>query len=597
MICVLQFDAASVAALDRLLADGRLPNLAALLERGRRVELETPAADFAAGAFYTLYSGVELGDHGIFYPFQWSAAEQRARYATAFDGAAAGLGAARRVGPAHAGDRSVREPAAAPRRGRLRLRLGLRRPGRAAALVAAARTPAAASRAATGAARRRPRSSAGRGRGTCSRCARSWSRRPGRIAALAEELLARERFDLAWLTFSAAHLAGHQFWDLSQLDATALDPGARATARDGARRRLRRRRRRARPGARGAAAGRRRDRHLGRRHGREHEPRRPAARDARPGARRRPGRRRRRRRDLAPARGDARRPARRRSPARSRTARRSSSPPGSSSAGSTGRRRGPSPTRPTTRATCGSTFAAASATGSSTRPRPTPCWTRSPPGSRRSPTPTAPRRSRAWSARPTSTRAPTPTGCPTWSSAGRTAPATTLATLSLAAVRRGAARGGRLGALGQPHAGRRLGRGGARGELVARAHAAAAAGGRGGDRLRGHRRGPRWPTRGAAAAPAGLGWVGEELAAASSRFARVRCACLQRAPSFPGLEARKVGFRGIGALVAELSAPRHPYPAPPTSRPPPPPRWPPGRPRPAPRRPRPSANPRRTSPA
>ena len=70
MICVLQFDAAGAAVLDRLLAEGRLPNLAALAAHGRRHELETPAVDFAAGAFHTLYSGRELGDHGVFYPFQ-----------------------------------------------------------------------------------------------------------------------------------------------------------------------------------------------------------------------------------------------------------------------------------------------------------------------------------------------------------------------------------------------------------------------------------------------------------------------------------------------------------------------------------------------
>ena len=85
MICVLQFDAASVALLDRLLDAGRLPHLAGLIERGRRIELQTPAVDFAAGAFYTLYSGVELADHGIFYPFQWDAGAQRARYARAFE--------------------------------------------------------------------------------------------------------------------------------------------------------------------------------------------------------------------------------------------------------------------------------------------------------------------------------------------------------------------------------------------------------------------------------------------------------------------------------------------------------------------------------
>jgi hypothetical protein len=71
--------------LSRLQAAGRLSNLADLTRRGRRLELTTPARDFAAGAFHSLYSGVELGDHGIFYPFQWAADEQRARYAGAFD--------------------------------------------------------------------------------------------------------------------------------------------------------------------------------------------------------------------------------------------------------------------------------------------------------------------------------------------------------------------------------------------------------------------------------------------------------------------------------------------------------------------------------
>jgi predicted AlkP superfamily phosphohydrolase/phosphomutase len=227
VICVLQFDAASVGALERLLAAGRLPNLAAMIRDGRRVELETPAVDFAAGAFYTLYSGVELGDHGIFYPFQWSAAEQRARYATAFEAPPAVWERLARSGmrtlaidpyesrpPEHAegvfvcgwgfADRVVlprwsRPPGA----GRHFERLHGRGPSateifgrpRVADLLALRRKLLAA---------------------------------PARIATLAEQLLARERFDLAWLTFSAAHLAGHQFWDLSQLDESALQPSDRA---------------------------------------------------------------------------------------------------------------------------------------------------------------------------------------------------------------------------------------------------------------------------------------------------------------------------------------------------------------------------------
>ena len=84
MLAVLQFDSPSLAVLDRMLDAGRLPALAGLRGRGVWHELETPATHFAAGAFHTLYSGTELADHGLFYPFQWSAADQRVRYTTAF---------------------------------------------------------------------------------------------------------------------------------------------------------------------------------------------------------------------------------------------------------------------------------------------------------------------------------------------------------------------------------------------------------------------------------------------------------------------------------------------------------------------------------
>jgi predicted AlkP superfamily phosphohydrolase/phosphomutase len=226
VICVLQFDAASVAALERLLAEGRLPHLAELTQRGERVELETPAVDFAAGAFYSLYSGVELADHGIFYPFQWSAAEQRARYATAFEAPPAvwerlATAGARTLAidpyesrpPANANgvfvcgwgfaDRVVLPRWSRPERlGRELARRHGRGPGATEIFG-----------------RPRPRD--------LLRLREKLVAAPGRIAALAEELFARESFDLAWLTFSAAHLAGHQFWDLSQLDASRLDAETR----------------------------------------------------------------------------------------------------------------------------------------------------------------------------------------------------------------------------------------------------------------------------------------------------------------------------------------------------------------------------------
>jgi predicted AlkP superfamily phosphohydrolase/phosphomutase len=227
MICVLQFDAASVSRLESLLEQGRLPNLASLIEVGGRVELETPAVDFAAGAFYTLYSGVELGDHGIFYPFQWSAAEQRARYATAFE-----------APPAvweRLAESGLRTLAIDPYESRP--------PARADGVFVCGwgftdRVVMPRWSRPQGAAREYARRF-GRGPGATEIFGRPRVRdllalrqklveAPARIAMLAEELLARERFDLAWLTFSAAHLAGHQFWDLSQLDADDLDHRRRA---------------------------------------------------------------------------------------------------------------------------------------------------------------------------------------------------------------------------------------------------------------------------------------------------------------------------------------------------------------------------------
>jgi predicted AlkP superfamily phosphohydrolase/phosphomutase len=221
MICVLQFDAASVRVLDRLLEDGRLPNLAGLRERGSRYELETPALDFAAGAFYTLYSGIELADHGIFYPFEWSAREQRARYARAFEAppavwerlAAAGLRTLA-IDPYES-----RPPARAE--GMLVCGWGF------ADRVVLPRWSR------PGSAGRRLARRFGRGPSATEIFGRPRTRdllrlrevlvdAPGRVAALAEHLLAREPFDLAWLTFSAAHLAGHQFWDLSHIDRSSL---------------------------------------------------------------------------------------------------------------------------------------------------------------------------------------------------------------------------------------------------------------------------------------------------------------------------------------------------------------------------------------
>ena len=216
MICVLQFDAASVAVVDRMLAAGRLPVLAGLIDRGRRVALETPANHFAAGAFHTLYSGIELADHGLFYPFQWDAAAQRARYMTAFPAPPAIWERLARAG--------LRTLAIDPYESRppsdwngtyvcgwgFRDRVVLPRWS-----LPAAAGSALAKRHGAG-----PHATEIFGRPTVRDLLALRDKlvaAPARVATAAIELLRRNSYDLTWLTFSAAHLAGHQFWDLSQL--------------------------------------------------------------------------------------------------------------------------------------------------------------------------------------------------------------------------------------------------------------------------------------------------------------------------------------------------------------------------------------------
>lgn len=224
MLAILQFDAASAAVLQRLLDDGRLPTLAGLHDRGIYHDLDAPATQFAAGAQHTLYSGVELGEHGLFYPFQWSAEDQRARYMHDFYGPPPiwerlGREAGTRtlavdpyesreaVNPPPGSlvcgwqlhDRVVLRQWSHPHGTHRKLErlFGKPQPVDEVFGLHTAREMLALRRRLLGA--------------------------PGRVADAATLFLQEEPFDLAWLTFCAAHIAGHQFWDLSQVEPAGLD--------------------------------------------------------------------------------------------------------------------------------------------------------------------------------------------------------------------------------------------------------------------------------------------------------------------------------------------------------------------------------------
>ena len=225
MLAVLQFDAASARILGRLRGEDRLPNLAALEARGTRFDLEAPATMFAAGAQHTLYSGMELADHGLFYPFQWSAPDQRARYMADFyappsvwEQLAPTGSRTLAVDPYESRPPTVTPPGALVCGWQLHDRVVLRRWDSPTGV------------------HRRLQQAFGRpqpvdevfGRHSVKEMLRLRRRllgAPARVADAATLLLGDGPYDLAWLTFCAAHVAGHQFWDLSQLDSAELDDG------------------------------------------------------------------------------------------------------------------------------------------------------------------------------------------------------------------------------------------------------------------------------------------------------------------------------------------------------------------------------------
>jgi hypothetical protein len=210
-LAVIQLDAVSLPLVERLIDEGRLPALAELRGRGRWCPLGGSTADLQGAAAATVHSGVRPGRHGVYYPFEWSAADQRMR---ARDGESGPEPVWARLG--RAGRRSlVIDPYDAARvravegvavcgwqvtnrvtlprwsapgrvQGDLTRRFG--KPGAADEIFGGARL------------------------GELVRLRGVLLDAPGRVVAAAGELLRDERLDLAWIELVAPHLAGHQFW-------------------------------------------------------------------------------------------------------------------------------------------------------------------------------------------------------------------------------------------------------------------------------------------------------------------------------------------------------------------------------------------------
>jgi predicted AlkP superfamily phosphohydrolase/phosphomutase len=212
VLAVFTLDAASLPLTERLLDEGRLPALAALRERGRWMSLETPAEHFASGMYQPLYSGVDLREHGIYFPYQWSAGEQRLRHVQHFpapepvwERVARDGGRALVVDPYESRppgvkgvdylsgwqfvNRATLERSSVPPGLHRSL---ARRHGRAPIVEEVFGRPTA--------------------RGL-RRIRRHFAAGPRRVADAITELLGQNAYDLVWVSFPVVHLGGHQLWD------------------------------------------------------------------------------------------------------------------------------------------------------------------------------------------------------------------------------------------------------------------------------------------------------------------------------------------------------------------------------------------------
>ncbi len=216
MIAVIQFDAASMASMERLLAQGALPAFADLRRRGTWFDLETPARDFEGAAAYTLYTGVHLGDHGLYYPWQWCASEQRVRF---FDDLPAPEAVWERLGRDNRRCLVIDPYEMRPPQTMDGFYLsGWQFKNRV--VLRSRSMPKSLHRQLVRELGRPPVGEEVYGKSELRQLLRlkhSLVAAPRRGAELIETLLKREEFDFLWISLSAAHLGGHKFLDMTRI--------------------------------------------------------------------------------------------------------------------------------------------------------------------------------------------------------------------------------------------------------------------------------------------------------------------------------------------------------------------------------------------
>lgn len=227
MIAILQFDSVSLPHFHRYLEEGRLPAFAKLRSRGHWLSLQTPALRWEGATYFTLYSGRDVNEHGIYFPFLWSAADQRVRpqddypipaavwerlakngkkslVIDPYEGKAPNLMEGKALCGWQFKHKVTLRQWSVPRGLDRELERRFGGPSLVEEVFGRPSLPYLT--------RMRDRLLAA----------------PRRAADVAAALLAEEQFDLVWITMSSCHIAGHWFLDPSRLPQDYPDPRVKA---------------------------------------------------------------------------------------------------------------------------------------------------------------------------------------------------------------------------------------------------------------------------------------------------------------------------------------------------------------------------------
>jgi hypothetical protein len=217
MIAVVSLDALSLPRTERLLAEGRMPVLAALRERApMRPMADTDGIELLHGAiFFTLPTGLRPARTGRFYPFVWDPGTQRVQPdLRPIEGTVwhAVSEAGRRVVliDPYEGWPAGKIHGAVLGGWQLHNRVTMRRLGLPAALATELRREHGGSRTLDEVYGRPSLRMLRRIEATLAAA-------PGRVATAVEQLVERVRPDLVWCHLVAAHVGGHLLWDSSQV--------------------------------------------------------------------------------------------------------------------------------------------------------------------------------------------------------------------------------------------------------------------------------------------------------------------------------------------------------------------------------------------